>query len=47
MQNPDECMFIDDYAANIEAANAFGIHGFLFEGYENSYPIIMEYLNNK
>ena len=44
--NPDECMFIDDYAANIEAANAFGIHGFLFEGYENSYPIIMGYLNN-
>lgn len=44
--NPNECMFIDDYAANIEAANAFGIHGFLFEGYEKSYPILMEYLNN-
>ena len=29
---PDECLFIDDNAANIAGAEAFGIHGYLFDG---------------
>lgn len=28
----DECLFIDDRAENIAAAEAFGIHGFVFTG---------------
>ena len=28
--NPEECLFIDDMEANIEAAKAAGIKGFLF-----------------
>ncbi len=28
----DECLFIDDNAANIAAAKAIGIHGYLFDG---------------
>lgn len=42
--NPSECVFIDDNQVNIEAANDFGIHGIWFEGYEKSYPDIMNYL---
>ena len=41
---PDECLFIDDNLANIEAAKAFGMHGIRFEGYEKSYDVVMEYL---
>ena len=29
---PEESLFIDDNACNIEAAKAFGIHGYLFDG---------------
>lgn len=29
---PEETIFIDDNAANIKGANAFGIHGYLFDG---------------
>lgn len=29
---PSECLFIDDNAANIAGAKAFGIHGYLFDG---------------
>ena len=32
----DECLFIDDNAANIAAAEAIGIHGYLFDGDANS-----------
>lgn len=31
---PSECIFIDDLSTNIEAANEYGIHGVLYEGYE-------------
>ena len=29
---PSECLFVDDNAANIAGAEAFGIHGYLFDG---------------
>lgn len=32
----EECIFIDDNAANIEAANALGIHGVQFLNYEDA-----------
>ncbi|MBR5362449.1 MAG: HAD family phosphatase [Oscillospiraceae bacterium] len=41
---PEECVFIDDSPQNIEAANALGIHAFLFESYEKQHPQIMQYL---
>lgn len=43
--DPQECMFIDDNAANIAAAKEFGLHAVLFEGYEKSYREIMEQLD--
>ena len=30
--NPTECLFVDDNAANIAGAEAFGIRGYLFDG---------------
>ncbi|WP_044932821.1 HAD family hydrolase [Butyrivibrio sp. AC2005] len=31
---PEECVFIDDTVKNIEAAKKFGMHGIVFESYE-------------
>lgn len=42
--DPANCLFIDDNAANVEAARAFGIQAVLFEGYEKTYPEVMEKL---
>ena len=39
---PEECIFVDDLAENIEAAKAAGIHGIQFRGYEKSYDEIMK-----
>ena len=39
--NPVECLFIDDVKANVEAAEAAGIKGFVFK---NSYNEIKEVL---
>lgn len=33
--NPDECVFIDDSAANIKTANRLGIHGIVYKDCEN------------
>ena len=33
---PEECVFIDDVAANIDAAVAAGMNGIVFEGYEEA-----------
>ncbi|MDO4291783.1 MAG: HAD family phosphatase [Eubacteriales bacterium] len=33
---PEECVFMDDTARNVEAARAAGIHAFLFENYEQA-----------
>ncbi len=30
--DPDECLFIDDNPRNIAGAEAFGLHGYLFDG---------------
>lgn len=40
----EECVFIDDSPKNIDAANALGIHAFLFESYEKQHPQVMKYL---
>ena len=42
--DPAEAIFIDDNAANIEAAKQFGLHAVRFEGYEKNYGEIMKYL---
>ncbi len=44
---PEECVFIDDSPKNIAAANALGMHGFLFESYEKQYGQIMDFLANQ
>ena len=41
---PEESLFVDDNAANIESAKKFGLHAIRFEGYEKSYHEVMEYL---
>ena len=41
---PEESLFVDDNAANIESAKEFGLHAIRFEGYEKSYGEVMEYL---
>ncbi len=33
---PEKCIFIDDVAANVEAARKIGMHGILFCGYEEA-----------
>ena len=40
---PDECIFIDDRADNIEGAESFGIKGYVFDGDSNR---LKEYLIN-
>ena len=40
--NPTECVFVDDNPANIAGAEAFGIHGYLFDG---DVKKLTEYLN--
>lgn len=42
--DPEKALFIDDNAANIEAAKQFGLHAIRFEGYETGYPDVMNYL---
>ena len=41
---PEECLFTDDMPANIKAAEECGLQAVLFEGYEKTYPKIMEML---
>lgn len=41
--NPDECVFIDDSVANINAANELGIHGIVFNNVENLRKEFNEY----
>ena len=40
--NAEECLFTDDMPDNVAAAQECGFHAVLFEGYEQSYPVIME-----
>lgn len=41
---PEECLFIDDAQANVDGAIAFGMKAVRFEGYDQSYPVIMNLL---
>ena len=41
---PEECLFTDDVPANVKGAQACGFQGIVFEGYEKTYPVIMEAL---
>ena len=34
--NPEECVFVDDLKDNVEAARKIGIHGIVFESYEQA-----------
>ncbi len=43
-KKPEECLFIDDTEANIKAAEAVGINGWHFHGYEKDHDAIMKYL---
>lgn len=40
--NPAESLFIDDLAENIQAAKECGFQAVLFEGYEKTYPEVMQ-----
>ena len=42
---PEECLFTDDSQKNVDAARAFGMRAIRFDGYEKTYPAIMDYLN--
>lgn len=42
--DPGECVFIDDSAANIEAARELGMHGILFKNYEQASKELNELL---
>lgn len=42
----EDCVFIDDSAVNVEAANALGFHAVRFESYEKQYPEIMAFLSS-
>ncbi len=43
-KKPEECLFIDDLEANVRAAEAVGMHGWVFHGYEKDHDAIMKYL---
>lgn len=42
---PEECLFTDDSQKNVDAARAFGMRAIRFDGYEKTYPVIMDYLS--
>ena len=42
--DPEECLFLDDRRVNVQGALDAGLDSIRFEGYEKSYPVIMEYL---
>ncbi len=41
---PEECLFIDDSPANVQAGEALGIRGIVFESKEQAWNAIMDYL---
>ncbi|MBQ6583323.1 MAG: HAD family phosphatase [Mogibacterium sp.] len=43
---PEECLFIDDNAANIEAARAFGMHALQFESFDQAHDAVLRYLQD-
>ena len=41
---PEECLFTDDVPENVKGAQRCGFQGIVFEGYEKTYPVIMNAL---
>ena len=41
---PEECLFTDDVPENVKGAQRCGFQGIVFEGYEKTYPVIMNTL---
>ncbi len=44
--NPEECVFLDDRQVNIEAARQAGMHGILFQNYEQGSAELEKYLKS-
>lgn len=42
----EDCVFIDDSAVNVAAADALGFHAFRFASYAQQYPEIMAFLSS-
>jgi putative hydrolase of the HAD superfamily len=45
--DPEECIFTDDVQANIDVARELGFRAIRFDGYEKTYPVIMNYLKSE
>lgn len=43
---PEESVFFDDRGPNVETANRLGLHGILFEGYEDAVEKFRELISN-
>lgn len=43
---PEECLFTDDAQMNIDEARRLGFRAIRFDGYEKTYPVIMNYLKS-
>ena len=44
---PEECLFTDDVPENVKGAQRCGFQGIVFEGYEKTYPVIMNALRGQ
>ena len=44
---PEECLFTDDVPENVKGAQRCGFQGIVFEGYEKTYPVIMNELRGQ
>ena len=44
---PEECLFTDDVPENVKGAQRCGFQGIVFEGYEKTYPVIINALRGQ